>query len=162
MFAIRSKLLKARVVKLPQTKTCTSPSICIRSAACAQSVTCSHADMSSSKSEKSKTAKRGAKDASSSNTPTAPAPKGQRANLLGTRPPKEGEDAQGTGAATGDKKDDRTRIVVKNLPATLTEEKLREMFAAQGEVTDCKLMRTKCDCHARCLSSDSRACFPSL
>eukprot|EP00418_Pyrodinium_bahamense_P014996 CAMPEP_0179102776 /NCGR_PEP_ID=MMETSP0796-20121207/47586_1 /TAXON_ID=73915 /ORGANISM="Pyrodinium bahamense, Strain pbaha01" /LENGTH=95 /DNA_ID=CAMNT_0020800661 /DNA_START=51 /DNA_END=334 /DNA_ORIENTATION=- len=36
-----------------------------------------------------------------------------------------------------------SRIIVKNLPKHVTEERLKEHFAAHGEVTDCKLKRTK-------------------
>lgn len=36
----------------------------------------------------------------------------------------------------------RSRLIVKNLPKHLTEERLREHFASQGEVTDTKLMKT--------------------
>ncbi|KAL1936134.1 hypothetical protein VTP01DRAFT_268 [Rhizomucor pusillus] len=36
----------------------------------------------------------------------------------------------------------RSRIIVKNLPKYLTEEQLKDHFAAKGQVTDAKLMRT--------------------
>ncbi|KAI8388663.1 uncharacterized protein BYT42DRAFT_560822, partial [Radiomyces spectabilis] len=36
-----------------------------------------------------------------------------------------------------------SRLIVKNLPKDLTEEKFREHFAKKGEVTDAKLMRTQ-------------------
>ncbi|KAL0078096.1 hypothetical protein F4703DRAFT_1778440 [Phycomyces blakesleeanus] len=35
-----------------------------------------------------------------------------------------------------------SRLIVKNLPKDLTEEKFREHFASKGEVTDAKLMKT--------------------
>lgn len=37
--------------------------------------------------------------------------------------------------------------------ANLTEHQLREVFAVKGEVTDCKIMRTKCVCCATILDS---------
>lgn len=36
-----------------------------------------------------------------------------------------------------------SRICVKNLPKYVAEDRLREFFSQKGEVTDCKLMRTK-------------------
>lgn len=36
-----------------------------------------------------------------------------------------------------------SRICVKNLPRHVTEERLREHFAAKGEVTDAKIIRTR-------------------
>jgi len=36
-----------------------------------------------------------------------------------------------------------SRVIVKNLPKHASEERLREHFAAVGEVTDCRLKRTK-------------------
>jgi hypothetical protein len=36
-----------------------------------------------------------------------------------------------------------SRICVKNLPRYVTEERLREHFAAKGEVTDAKIIRTR-------------------
>ncbi|KAI8365882.1 hypothetical protein EDC96DRAFT_608172 [Choanephora cucurbitarum] len=37
----------------------------------------------------------------------------------------------------------RSRLIVKNLPKELSEEKFREHFAKKGEVTDAKLMKTQ-------------------
>ena len=37
-----------------------------------------------------------------------------------------------------------SRICVKNLPRYVTEERLREHFAEKGEVTDAKIIRTRC------------------
>ena len=36
-----------------------------------------------------------------------------------------------------------SRICVKNLPKYVDEARLREHFAAKGEVTDAKIMRTR-------------------
>lgn len=36
-----------------------------------------------------------------------------------------------------------SRVAVKQLPPYLTEQRLRELFSAKGEVTDVKIMRTK-------------------
>lgn len=36
-----------------------------------------------------------------------------------------------------------SRVIVKNLPAHATEQRLKELFAAAGEVTDCRLKTTK-------------------
>ena len=36
-----------------------------------------------------------------------------------------------------------SRVCVKNLPKYVTEKRLREHFAAKGEVTDVKVLKTK-------------------
>jgi multiple RNA-binding domain-containing protein 1 len=36
----------------------------------------------------------------------------------------------------------RSRICVKNIPAYITEDRLRDQFSAKGEVTDVKIMKT--------------------
>jgi multiple RNA-binding domain-containing protein 1 len=47
-----------------------------------------------------------------------------------------------------------TRICVKNLPRHCTDARLREHFAARGEVTDAKILRTRCaQPHARCCAT---------
>lgn len=38
----------------------------------------------------------------------------------------------------------RTRIIVKNLPKYIDQQRFREHFAERGDVTDVKLLRTKC------------------
>ncbi len=37
-----------------------------------------------------------------------------------------------------------SRICVKNLPKYVDDRRLRDLFAAKGEVTDSKIMRTRC------------------
>lgn len=53
-------------------------------------------------------------------------------------------------AASGEPQEEReqpqqptSRICVKNLPKHVDDRRLREHFSAKGEVTDCKIMRTK-------------------
>lgn len=38
-----------------------------------------------------------------------------------------------------------TRVCVKQVPKTFTEEQIRRHFAARGDVTDVKLLRTRYD-----------------
>lgn len=42
-----------------------------------------------------------------------------------------------------------SRLIVKNLPKYVDSERLKEHFGSHGEVTDCKVMRTR-DGHSRC------------
>ena len=37
-----------------------------------------------------------------------------------------------------------SRLCVKNIPKYVDEKRLREFFSAKGEVTDVKILRTKC------------------
>ena len=37
-----------------------------------------------------------------------------------------------------------SRVCVKGLPKNFTDERLREHFAVKGEVTDAKVVRSKC------------------
>jgi RNA recognition motif-containing protein len=37
-----------------------------------------------------------------------------------------------------------SRLCVKNIPKHLKDDRLREHFAARGEVTDCKVLKTRC------------------
>lgn len=37
-----------------------------------------------------------------------------------------------------------SRLIVKNLPKHCKEDDLREHFSGKGQVTDCKIVRTKC------------------
>ena len=55
------------------------------------------------------------------------------------------------GAPGGD-----TRVCVKNLPRHCSDARLREHFAARGEVTDAKILRTR---HGR--TARTQACTPA-
>lgn len=38
-----------------------------------------------------------------------------------------------------------SRLMVRNIPKYVDEVKLREFFGSQGEITDSKVMRTRCE-----------------